>query len=391
MRAKCWLPGVAIVGLTLVGASAAQQTIPWQPNLESARTLAAQSDRLILMHFWSEACSPCVRMDREVFSDVRVASELTRYYVPVRIDVRQAPKLAQQYGVTAYPTDVVVTADGREIGRSVGFLPRTDYLGRLSRIAYDARFRAAGPTAQIPSRSAPGGQDPAIWFGAHEQVEPGAFSPALPPSLRGAQHSGEPLRERQPPVREEAAYGSSGGSLLQQNPFAPQGHVNPPAGSPPAGDPPAISIPPGNPPLAMDGFCPVQIYEKNHWVRGNPRYGVIHRGRTYLFQGPEEAKRFYADPDRYAPVLSGQDVVLAVDQGLSVPGTRAVGVSYDGHIYLFSSEASCQKFYQDPERYAGAVQGMIGTAQRAVPGAKASSGSSASSPPSSSRAWDGRY
>jgi protein disulfide-isomerase len=138
----------------------------------------------------------------------------------------------------------------------------------------------------------------------------------------------------------------------------------------------------------MDGYCPVQLFEENRWVRGNPRYGVIHRGRTYLFSSPEEAKRFYADPDRYAPMLSGQDVVLAVDGGLSVPGARAIGVRYEGHIYLFSTEASCQKFYQDPVRYAGAVQGIMNTAQRAP---SATNASSTSSPPSSSRAWGGRY
>jgi protein disulfide-isomerase len=138
----------------------------------------------------------------------------------------------------------------------------------------------------------------------------------------------------------------------------------------------------------MDGFCPVQIYEQNRWVRGDPHYGVIHRGRTYLFRNPDEAKRFYADPDKYAPMLSGQDVVLAVDQGLSVPGTWKIGVRYAGHIYLFSAEASCQQFYKDPERYARAVQAVMDTAQRAVPAANASS---VSSPPSSSRAWDGRY
>ena len=379
MRAKCWLPGVAILGAALLGASAAQQAIPWQPNLDSARTLAAQSDRLILMHFRSEACSPCVRMDREVFSDVRVASELTRYYVPVRIDVRQAPKLAQQYGVTAYPTDVIVTPEGKEIGRSVGFLPRTDYVARLSRIAYDARFQAVRATAQIPSRSLLVGQDPAV-ARPFEVFAPGPPNPGLAPSLDGTHGPASELAGRQPLTPRDVESSAVGGTSRQQNPFAPQGYANPSAGSPPA-----ISIPPGNPPLAIDGFCPVQIYEENRWVRGNPRYGVIHRGRTYLFHGPDEAKRFYADPDRYAPRLSGQDVVLAVDQGLSVPGTRAIGVRYDGHIYLFSTEASCQKFSQDPDRYARAVQAVMDTAQRASPA------TNASSPPSSSRAWDGRY
>ena len=67
--------------------------------------------------------------------------------------------------------------------------------------------------------------------------------------------------------------------------------------------PPAVA---GNPPLGLDGFCPVSLSEKQQWVSGDSRWGVIHRGRTYLFAGPEEQRRFFADPDRYAPVAVGQ-------------------------------------------------------------------------------------
>ncbi len=90
-------------------------------------------------------------------------------------------------------------------------------------------------------------------------------------------------------------------------------------------------------------------------MKGDSRYGVIHRGRTYLFAGPEEAKRFFADPDRYAPVLSGIDVVVAVEENRQVPGTRQYGAWYEGRMYLFSSEASYRKFDQDPARYAAAA------------------------------------
>jgi protein disulfide-isomerase len=112
---------------------------------------------------------------------------------------------------------------------------------------------------------------------------------------------------------------------------------------------------PANPPLGLDGYCPVVLSEKERWVRGDPRYGVIHRGKTYLFAGPEEAKRFFADPDRYAPVLSGIDVVVAVDENRQVPGKREYGAWYDGRMYLFSSEASFRKFDQDPGRYSAAA------------------------------------
>ena len=132
-----------------------------------------------------------------------------------------------------------------------------------------------------------------------------------------------------------------------QPPGPPQG--DPPQAGPPQGNPPPALA--GTPPWGLECFCPVSLCEKQKWVRGDRRWGAIHRGRTYLFVGPEEQRRFLANPDRYAPVVSGNDVVLAVEQGQIVPGMRQHGVFYQGRVYLFSSEATLQKFSLNPGAY----------------------------------------
>ncbi len=114
-----------------------------------------------------------------------------------------------------------------------------------------------------------------------------------------------------------------------------------------------------NPPLALEGFCPVELCERQRWTPGDPRYGLVHRGRTYLFAGAEQRDRFNADPDRYAPILSGTDIVLAIEQGRQLDGLRRHGVFYNGRVYLFSSEESLQRFAQRPDFYADqALQAM---------------------------------
>jgi YHS domain-containing protein len=104
--------------------------------------------------------------------------------------------------------------------------------------------------------------------------------------------------------------------------------------------------------MCLDGYCPVSLCEKQQWVAGDPRWGAIHRGRTYLFAGPEQQRRFFADPDRYAPVVSGNDVVLAVEQGQVAPGMREYGVFYKDRIYLFSNQESLERFARNPSAYA---------------------------------------
>lgn len=123
-----------------------------------------------------------------------------------------------------------------------------------------------------------------------------------------------------------------------------------------ASQPPVTS-----PPLCLDGYCPVTLSEKQQWVVGDRRWGAVHRGRTYLFAGPEEQRRFFTDPDRYAPTVSGNDVVLATEQGQAVPGMREHGVFFGNRVYLFSSEASLEKFVKNPNQYASQALGASRT------------------------------
>ncbi len=109
------------------------------------------------------------------------------------------------------------------------------------------------------------------------------------------------------------------------------------------------------PPVGLDGYCPVTLADQKRWQVGDRRYGVIHRGRTYLFAGPVEQQKFLSNPDHYSPAISGQDVVMALDQGQPVDGQRQFGVQYQGRTYLFASDASRCAFSQNPKRYAAEV------------------------------------
>jgi protein disulfide-isomerase len=97
------------------------------------------------------------------------------------------------------------------------------------------------------------------------------------------------------------------------------------------------------------------LADQKRWQVGDRKYGVIHRGRTYLFAGPVEQQKFLSNPDHYSPAISGQDVVMALDQGQTVDGRRQFGLQYQGRTYLFSSDASRKAFSQNPKRYAAEV------------------------------------
>lgn len=111
----------------------------------------------------------------------------------------------------------------------------------------------------------------------------------------------------------------------------------------------------GSMPLGLEGYCPVTLVDKGAWVEGRAQWGARHRGRTYLFAGAEQQKAFLADPDRYAPALSGDDPVLACDAGKQIAGQRRYGVTYQARTYLFSSPETRTTFAANPQRYTSRV------------------------------------
>src|SRR3989304_1097186 len=77
----------------------AQQPVAWESSLENAQRLAAQTNRLVLIHFWAPWCNACKKMDAEVFNQPGVGAALQASYVPVRINADQMPDTAKQYEI----------------------------------------------------------------------------------------------------------------------------------------------------------------------------------------------------------------------------------------------------------------------------------------------------
>jgi YHS domain-containing protein len=241
----------------------------------------------------------------------------------VRINADYYPNTAKQYHIKTLPTTIVLapTAQGEVLDVIPQRIPLDQYLSRLNRVADDSR-RRNGAVAQLAS--------------ANPQRSAAApITPANPPVVNiPAAQNGISI-----PVTNPATNQAANDARRPAAPFYP---------------------------MCLDGFCPVRLAENHVWTPGQKAWGAVHRGRTYLFAGEEERRRFMADPDRYAPVLSGGDIVAQLEQGRALQGSREHGSQYAGHVYLFADESNLARFMANPNFYAERVQEAARTSEQAA-------------------------
>ncbi len=335
--------------------------LSWETSLEAAQRRAAESGRLVLVHFGAPWCAPCRRME-QVFSQPGFGRELDQHFVAVKLNRDHYPATARRLGVDAIPADVVLTPDGQVLHRMQGARSAERYIATLlavvdearrpdQAVAQDARNAANAQTNPPPvTTDAPGAPSP-----PNPDIARG--TPRRPPRNTGTAWD-DPASAQPPNAMAQATVAQGNASAAREQ--APRPAKSRQTSAAPQRQAPPIrqeDLPPDSPPLALDGYCPVTLCLKKRWTIGDVRYGAVHRGRTYLFAGPQEQQEFLANPDRYSPVLKGHDPVLALDEHRLVPGERRYGLFCGGRIYLFSGEQTLQTFARNPQRYmAEAVQ-----------------------------------
>jgi CubicO group peptidase (beta-lactamase class C family)/thioredoxin-related protein len=116
---------------------APSNAITWTNDIESARNLANNSDKNIMIFFTAEWCSPCRIMKRQVFADSEVMKTMDAKVVPVEIDIDDpsAVALVKQYNIGATPTTIFINPEGKVMDYAVGKVDKAIFLQILEKIS----------------------------------------------------------------------------------------------------------------------------------------------------------------------------------------------------------------------------------------------------------------
>ncbi len=109
---------------------------------------------------------------------------------------------------------------------------------------------------------------------------------------------------------------------------------------------------------AMNGYCPVALDERSEWVEGSESFSVRHRGRIYLLSSAQAQTKFLESPDRFAPMLSGFDLVHFLRTGDFADGLREYGCWYRGRVYLFATAENREYFDQNVMQVAATAEAI---------------------------------
>lgn len=359
-----WILASAFSSFAHATSDTPQPEIAWLEDLNQAAQLAKTHNKPLMIHFYGDHCPPCRMLEAKAFRNRELVLSLNDNMIAVKINADQNRQIALHYQVNRWPTDVYLYPDGTVIERGVSNQDPQAYARTVERVAQRCRDWTL---MQVADREAKEGRE--------ERRASRGLSAFKSKIFGDTPDTATPVK-------------STAGKWKQDDRRLPEQHLDIPAvkvidvarelentGSTPRqslGEVAAVQTPeqreqqikelasiPG-----LGGYCPValQDYLKrpaaeqatcSPWVPGNQAFSVRHRGRIYRCASEEARQRLLVDPDAFAPMLSGCDVVEFSRSGNLVNGLSEYGFidQNTGRVYLFANRVNYEEFARQCEPF----------------------------------------
>lgn len=108
----------------------ADKPLEFRHDIDAAISEAADKKQRCFIKFETTWCGPCQMMTQNVFTAKDVV-EASKGVVCVKVDGDERRDLVEKYAVKAYPTGLMIAADGTEAARFVGYQKVTEMAGFL--------------------------------------------------------------------------------------------------------------------------------------------------------------------------------------------------------------------------------------------------------------------
>lgn len=119
-----------------MGAASKKSTLPktgWHTSFSQAEAEAKALGKPLLIHFYADWCGPCQKMESNVLNEPAVLRCLGKDVVGVKVNADHHSDLKSRFGISGFPSDVVVSPKGQVSSRYVGYTSESSYVARLKK------------------------------------------------------------------------------------------------------------------------------------------------------------------------------------------------------------------------------------------------------------------
>ena len=130
---------------------------------EALSSIESNSNKLVMLDFYSDGWGACVRLDAETFKDSDVISFSNSNLISLKLkpwEDEKASKLFDKYNGQSIPLIVFLNKDGDEVDRIIGFYPAKEYLdmvsdiysGRNTYLSLKQKYQSGDYSSEVLSR-----------------------------------------------------------------------------------------------------------------------------------------------------------------------------------------------------------------------------------------------
>ncbi|MFP3867410.1 MAG: thioredoxin family protein [Desulfobacteraceae bacterium] len=111
------------------------EQINWLGDYQAGLEQAQADNKPLLLELYMEGCPHCARLHKETHADPQVIQKVNEGFIPVRLEGRSHMDVVNKFEVKGAPTTLIVSPQGQEQRRIVGFHAPSDYLKELAAVA----------------------------------------------------------------------------------------------------------------------------------------------------------------------------------------------------------------------------------------------------------------
>ncbi|RME93663.1 MAG: thioredoxin family protein [Verrucomicrobia bacterium] len=124
---------LALLAVAALATSVSAGELKWLTSMDEALAKAKKENKLVLMDFTgSDWCFFCIKLEKEVFSTREFQEYAAKNLVLLKLDFPRKKKLPaeqekanralmEKYKVRGFPTLVILSPEGKELDRKVGY------------------------------------------------------------------------------------------------------------------------------------------------------------------------------------------------------------------------------------------------------------------------------